>query len=349
MTQERIVDIKFINTDDQHKYVDTSTNEEYISVTTLIDKYTDDYDSEYWAVYRSLDQAKYKLVPNTKSRKIGIMFGTTKFDLSIPQIKKNIKSGTINVGKPYDVVLEEWRLNAEEACAIGSEKHDYLESCINEFYGDGEDVKAISDLIPRQRYENNPFDFVFAIRTIEDIDNSPLKNSDPKVYHVLTSAINAGYVLYAEVRVYSSQFKVCGTIDVFAVKDKTFVIIDWKTNKDPLKFYSGYYKKVWNADRTEKIKTDEWVAKDDRFKKPLNHLQKCKGNIYTIQLSLYAALAELWGYQCKGLVLCHLLGVRNPGAETVIYGNIKYLKKEAIDLLSDHRDKTNKVFRRTIK
>lgn len=348
---EKIIKLNF--EEEGHKYYDDE-GRNYTSVTTLIDKYKTNYDSEYWSVYRTLDQAKYKVVPMLFNgvRKIKVKNGEKgKFvPLSLTKIKEYIKEGRIIVNKPYRQVLKEWEEEAEEACREGNIKHDYMEECINNFYSDNvENVNTVADI----NYASNvndetPFRYRFAIREIDDISNSPLKDSDPKVYKLLVQLINAGYTLYAEVRVYSYYYKISGTIDVLAVKGFDFIIVDWKTNKKEMKFYSGYYKKVWNKNRTAKIEVGEFVPKDERYLEPINDLQVCKGNTYTLQLSLYAFLCERWGYNCKRLILVHLLGVRNEDKDTKIYSQIKYLKEHVRKMLEYNIDKTRVVRRRSI-
>ena len=44
----------------------------YTSATQLIGQYSPPYDSEFWAVYRALDQFGHKLVPNTDTRTIKV-------------------------------------------------------------------------------------------------------------------------------------------------------------------------------------------------------------------------------------------------------------------------------------
>ena len=38
----------------EHKYTHSITGKEFISVTTLVDKYKKPYDSDYWSLYKAL-------------------------------------------------------------------------------------------------------------------------------------------------------------------------------------------------------------------------------------------------------------------------------------------------------
>ena len=87
---------------------------------------------------------------------------------------------------------------------------------------------------------------------------------------------------------------------------------------------------------------------------PLNHLDDCNGMHYTMQLSLYAIMAEIiLDIPCVGLGLCHIgspwvlnkygqplrdsegYHVDPDGKETVKWFKIQYLKNEAKALLKD--------------
>ena len=132
------------------------------------------------------------------------------------------------------------------------------------------------------------------------------------------------------------------------------MILDWKTNKDPLKFTPGYYKKEWNADRTKKVKTGQWVPKNDRLLHPLSNVPYCKGMIYTLQLSMYAFMCELWGYEVAGIVLCHIRPELDENKEPryeIVDGQkqrvemppefykIDYLREEVYTLLEYHKNR----------
>jgi ATP-dependent exoDNAse (exonuclease V) beta subunit len=136
---------------------------------------------------------------------------------------------------------------------------------------------------------------------LEVLSNTPLAKKYPKIYQFLKEKIEDGWTLYAEKRIYWFEFLIAGTIDCILMRGKEFMIVDWKTNKKKLEFRSGYYRKVRG------LVTSEWVNKDERFYHPLNMIPFCKGHVYTLQLSLYAYLMELWGFKCIGLTLFHIL------------------------------------------
>ena len=95
-----------------------------------------------------------------------------------------------------------------------------------------------------------------------------------------------------EVRVFSKKWKKAGMIDSLFVKDGKIFILDWKTNKD------------FTNDSHPKGKYEKLLSPFDEYWK--NHL-----NEYSIQLSMYAAILEEWGFEIGGAYLVHI----GPGDE----------------------------------
>tara|TARA_R100000655_G_scaffold2992_6_gene11260 strand:- start:21399 stop:22433 length:1035 start_codon:yes stop_codon:yes gene_type:complete len=314
---------------EEHKYTDNEGNA-YTSVTQLIDKYKPKFNKDFWAWYRAIDQ-EYGMYgkprPDMPDRIWCKRFRT---DSGRYYTISELSSGILPMKKHPVKINYEWEKNAADACDRGNKEHDYLENCINNFYKE----KEINETVSVGELPS----FTFAIKNIETLKDSPLSKTHKSVFEVLKKLIKRGFTLFAEKRVYSYEHRISGMIDIIAVNDKSeFYIVDWKTNKDPLQFQSGYFKKVWNYNRTKKVKTDEWVDKDERMFEPLNDLQNCKGTLYSLQLSLYARICELWGLKCLGLILCHLrIEVQNSNLiyhEPIFY-NISYLRDHVDKVLS---------------
>ncbi|PHS35715.1 MAG: hypothetical protein COA82_03630 [Alkaliphilus sp.] len=339
-----------------HTYTDDEGNV-YTSSTQMIGKISQPYDTQYWAVYRILDEKRIKIIPRPDKRIIEIkdpraLGEYRKF--TIDELIGGELAFFLDDERTWNTIVKEWEHLATVACDWGNDTHNYLEDTINSFYGqttkDAEKFEGAMQLDAIKKLPN----FKLKITSIDELEKSPLKAMYTNIYNVLYSLVREGFILYAEKRVYSYEHKVSGMIDVLAVKGKEFYIVDWKTNKDPLKFEAGYYKKKWNDTRRRKVKTDEWVVKDDKFLFPLNHLPYCKGFVYTLQLSLYAYICELWGYKCKGLIICHIgnvevidddNNVKKTEKKPVIYNKIKYLKDDIKKLFDWHvlskEDKAN--------
>ena len=184
-------------------------------------------------------------------------------------------------------------------------------------------------------------------------------NKYPEIYNVFQYYLDNGYNIYSEIAVFDPKLLISGTIDILCHRSTDFVILDWKTNRDGLKFESGYYKK----DKTTipPQLTNEWVKTRDRMLPPLAHLDECNGSHYTMQLSIYGRLCErILEIPCTGLGLCHIASpfilnnygqplrdtdgyhVDENGNETVTWYRINYLSKEADALFADRYVKLNK-------
>ena len=335
--------IKLFFDEPSHTYTDDEGNV-YTSATQLIGKVEPKYDSEFWAIYRALDQYGHSCIPNTKKRTIKVRDydGLGEF---VEYPLDDLYNGVVKTNWTKERILAEWQTLADVACDWGNKRHNYLEDCVNDFYKGAKPTST-----KKYKEYNNELGFKFKIVSVNQLKNSPLAKSHKSIFKLLCDAIKAGYTLYAEKRVYSYEHKVSGTIDIIAVKGKSFYIIDWKTNKDELTFESGYYKKEWiyeNGKRIKKVKTDKWVNTNATFLRPLNNVSHCKGNVYTLQLSLYAYICELWGLKFMGSYLCHIRHKEDErGKKTELTPKIyklKYFKEEIHELMQWQVNKDKQI------
>jgi ATP-dependent exoDNAse (exonuclease V) beta subunit len=235
-----------------------------------------------------------------------------------PQFDKKFWSNfkANQTGLSQQEVLNNWQQITDEASARGTKEHKLLEDSINSAVVSR--VKLLTTaLVPLSGIE-------FTNINLDVLARSELSKKYPEIFEYLSKAIKGGARLYVEKRTYSYEHLVAGTIDCLLVKGKQFYIVDWKTNKKELHFKSGYYRKVGGIESTE------WVDKDERMLGPLNHLQNCKGTIYTLQLSLYAYILEMWGLECKGLILYHIRPDHKPKPYNIIYDRM------SVELLMIH-------------
>ena len=255
-------------------------------------------------------------------------------------------------GKSEKAIRAEWDRIKNEACERGTKTHNGLEDAIKE-------VSKFKNAI--QYLTNIRTGRVVTIADISALIPQPLDVEEfkkatnykyPEIYRVFDFYTNEGYTIYSEIGVFLPDYLVSGTIDIFCDRPSDFVILDWKTNRDGLKFEAGYYKK----DKTTipNQLTDEWVRKSEKMLPPLSHLDNCNGEHYTMQLSLYAIMSEtILNKPCKGLGLCHIgspwitnkygqpfrdtdgYHVDPNGEETVNWFRIQYRREEAKALLLD--------------
>lgn len=237
-----------------------------------------------------------------------------------PQFNKDYwsKFKANQTGLSQQQVLENWNQITKEACERGSKEHKMLEDSVNNAVGrTSKELLLVTAL-------NRLTGAEFTNLNLDILAHSELAKKYPQIFIYLKSKVNAGWKIYVEKRTYSYEHLVAGTIDCLLVKGKEFIIVDWKTNKKELHFKSGYYKKVGGIESTQ------WVDTNDRMLGPLSHLQHCKGVIYTLQLSLYAFILELWGLKCVDLVLYHLRPDHEPRAYNIIYD------RTSVELLMIH-------------
>lgn len=255
-------------------------------------------------------------------------------------------------GKSEKQIRAEWDRIKDEACERGTATHNGIEDAIKSVSKFKEAIKYLEEA-KSGRY--------ITIADIPDLIPRPLdveefkaatNNKYPEIYRVFDFYTERGYTIYSEIGAFLIDYLISGTIDIFCYRPTDFVILDWKTNRDGLKFEAGYYKK--DKSTIPNQLTNEWVKKKQNMLPPLNHLDDCNGMHYTMQLSLYAIMAEIiLDIPCVGLGLCHIgspwvlnkygqpyrdsegYHVDPNGEETVKWFKIQYLKNEAKALLKD--------------
>ena len=255
-------------------------------------------------------------------------------------------------GKSEKQIRAEWNRIKDEACERGTSTHNGIEDAIKSVSKFKEAIKYLEEVKSGR---------CITIADIPDLIPRPLdveefkvatNNKYPEIYRVFDFYTERGYIIYSEIGAFLIDYLISGTIDIFCYRPTDFVILDWKTNRDGLKFEAGYYKK--DKSTIPNQLTNEWIKKKQNMLPPLNHLDDCNGMHYTMQLSLYAIMAEIiLDIPCVGLGLCHIgspwvlnkygqplrdsegYHVDPNGEETVKWFKIQYLKNEAKALLKD--------------
>lgn len=293
--------------EEAHKYTDDLGNV-YISTTTLIGKYTEDFKKEEIAA---------------ACERIG----------KNPKHPKYLKYK----GKTKKQILYEWEQETIKACDKGTKKHNFLEQAIKSCNGYKLNENGfIDDKI--YTLDNIVCNHNYGKLNLEYFDKTGVKEKYPTIYDLISNLSKAGYKIYAEIGVYDSECLLSGLIDILLVKGDEFIILDWKTNKAPIRFESGYYAK--HFDNT--LDLDNFIYKEEYFRTPLNHLADSVGNHYAMQTSTYAHLVESWGFTCKGIILCHIRTIENAKdeegneVEVVEIYDMPYLKDDVELMLNDY-------------
>jgi len=297
-----------------HEYTNEK-NTKYISVTTLIGKYAEEFDTDYWSMYTALKDRHYKVKAEYEKGVI-IVAGVA---YKLKDLKKDKTFATYQ-----NLTIATWAANTADACMKGSATHNFLEDNINKSKGDYKGSTNAS-IQPVLGLGHN------VIATTHDLDVTEIGSKFPYIYNRLKSYIERGCSIYAEKKVHLDDFKLAGMIDVPIFKGNKFCILDWKTNKDEFLTVAGYYKKENIGGKW--IKGDKFIATGKTMLYPLHHVPCCNFYKYAMQLSTYAYILECWGYELVegGLEIIHIRDNHEP---KVI--KIPYLKKEVEAMLQDY-------------
>lgn len=183
--------------DESHSYWNVNDNEKYISVTTLIEKFGQTFDKEFWSAYKALEQ----LIPkdNWKIEKKSLL-NTKRFDKSILEVY-DISENDFN--KVQQDILDSWDNENRKSCERGTKIHSEIE---NSFY-------------------NNPKDISLKKFGIGG------KFECKKDY----SELDLEYGVYPEYLIYRESddgiLRIAGQVDLIVKSGNEITIIDHKTNK----------------------------------------------------------------------------------------------------------------------
>lgn len=307
-------DLPLFFNEELHKYTD-AYDREYISTTTIIGKFVEQKD------WKSIAQA----CANLGSR-------------PVPPGHKNYSKYIRYRGKTVKQILAEWKIDTEKACEKGSAKHNFLEQCVkrcNNYFLNANGfingrIYTIDDIIRSHSYGKLNLDY---------FEKTGISDKYPTIYAFIKDMVLLGFEIYAEIGVYNVNWLISGLVDILFVKGDEFFILDWKTNKAPIRFEGGY----WAKKEDGTIDLNKYIITNEKMLYPINHLEDSTGNHYSLQLSMYAYLIEQWGFKYLGTMLCHIRTVENPlipddmpHDEIVEFVPIKYLKAE-VKAICDYR------------
>ena len=135
--------------DQEHIYWNVNDNKRYVSVTTLIHRYTQEFDKEFWSSYKALE----KLLPK-KSWEIEkkSLLNTKKFNkelLSLYDIDEN------DFNAVQQDILDAWDEENRKSCERGTKIHSEIE---NSFYDHPTDIslkklQLIFHIIPGNQFQ----------------------------------------------------------------------------------------------------------------------------------------------------------------------------------------------------
>lgn len=230
---------------------------------------------------------------------------TTAIHKFIVPFKRNywakIKAAESNTSE--HVIKKQWDNINKHSIDKGNKKHGDLENAIKSTSKFSKAVNIININNITRCFS------VYDLLSNSDIGEMSLEEFYNKIgykYKIIFDTIkyyvDQGFRIYSEINVYDPINLISGTIDVLLVKGNKFVIIDWKTNRNDILFEAGYYKK----DKETNELTDIWVPSKKYMLYPMDHLEDCTGIHYSLQLSMYANLVELFGYTNMVMILFHI-------------------------------------------
>ena len=116
---------------ESHTYWNVEDNRQYISVTTLIHRYTQEFDKNFWSAYKALEKllSKESWAIEKKS-----LLNTKKFNKEILNIY-NISELEFN--KAQQGILDAWDEENRKSCERGTKIHSDIE---NSFYNHPKDI-----------------------------------------------------------------------------------------------------------------------------------------------------------------------------------------------------------------
>ena len=195
--------VGFLEEPHVYKNIDDPTIN-YVSVTTLISKFEQPYDKDFWSAYKALE----KLIPVNEWKPLkDSLLNTKKFDKECLS-DYNISENEFN--KVQQDILDEWQKKNKESCDRGTKIHAQLE---NALYN--------KDSINLQKY---------------GIGGKFICKKD-------YTDLNLEHGVYPEYLVYYDHPKlhIAGQIDLLIKSGNDIIIGDYKTNAE-LKFKSFYNK-----------------------------------------------------------------------------------------------------------
>ena len=294
--------------EEKHEYTNDD-NQKYTSVTAYLGKFEPKFES------LKVAQACAKIGQNPSHPKYSKYKGMTVQD-----------------------ILTKWDIDKENGCVTGNEKHGFIDNRIKASNNYRVHPSGGGRLFTILDIKLNP---TVGILNLDYFVKTGLYARFPRIYNVIKYFVEQGYSIYSEIGVFNDDYTISGLIDLLLVKGNSFIILDWKTNKDGIPDIPGYFQVL------DGVKS--FVRTNASFNTPINTMPYSIKSKYTLQVSMYARLVEYFDYVCGGLILCHigkdLYTHTDPevsehpdllGKEKTNLIGLSYMKTE-IDLLLSYR------------
>lgn len=185
--------------DETHKYYDKTTLNTYVSVTTLINNYCNQFDEEFWSSYKALEEIMpYDAWSNLREK----LLSNKIFKESYLK-EYNIDSDLFYTKKQE--IKDSYKKSRDDACAKGTAKH--LEKELSFYNKDNFDFSkyGLSDLSGQFFCEQDHF----------------VLDAERGVYPEYLISVDLG-----------DNLRIAGQIDLLVKDGDDFFILDYKTNSE---------------------------------------------------------------------------------------------------------------------
>jgi len=187
-----------INFDEKkHRYSHSRTNETYISVTQLLERYFNKFDGKYWSEYKAIQR-----IIETKIGEEGFKAWKQSiggYEKVIATFYEQANQDNVDLVPEYIAdILEEWRVKNSIACEEGNEFHNRQETKWKSKW-----VHMFKNKFRKYRSQSSA---KYEIKQIED-------------------------GIYTELRLWSEHYQLAGHADLPIVEKPFIDIYDYKTNK----------------------------------------------------------------------------------------------------------------------
>ena len=196
-----------VYSDEEHVYIDKKDNSRYISVTTLINKYSEEFDEDFWSSYKALEEI---MDGDTFSILKKALLATKKFN---PKILKKFQIDEELFAQKKAEIIAKYDATRKEACEHGTAEHLRKELS---FYGKR--------------------DFDFGRYGYKDLSG---EYDCKKNYYELDLERGVYPEFLIAVTSRDGILKVSGQIDCLIKNGNEVTLLDWKTNAEIKK--ESYY------------------------------------------------------------------------------------------------------------
>lgn len=188
-------DVAFEN--ESHTYWNVNDNRKYVSVTTLIHKYTQEFNKEFWSAYKALE----KLIPKDSwAIEKKSLLNSQKFD---KEILETYDISELEFNKTQQGILDAWDEENRKSCERGTKIHEEIE---NSFYDNPKDISM------------QKFGLGGKFECRKDYSELDLE-----------FGVYPEYLIYRESD--DGVLRIAGQVDLIVKQGNEITIIDHKTNK----------------------------------------------------------------------------------------------------------------------